>query len=448
MNRRVAYSVPGRIVGVFVALASLAGAGCQGPVLAPTPNLYWATDERPFDDVPEALQSNVVEIVYATDRKPIVGDDGKLRYGWGRSHSLAAGMCKVEIGKDISWDELVEASTTRHRKKELPLRLIEIDETVRLPPSNTPRVLLDDGGWAHSPEYVAELAAAGEAIRDLVRERLALTPHKDVFLFVHGYNNTFEDAAFRMAQLWHFLGRRGVPVLYSWPAGRTGMLRGYTHDRESSEFTVFHLKQLSRALTTCDEIKETHVIGHSRGTQVVLDTLRELWIEMRGAEAATTGGDPATMTWSDRMVGKRKMKLRNIIIAAGDLDWEVFQQRISAESLPVFSESFVFYLCQEDKALGISAWLYDSISRLGRLQMKDLTPEQQENLAAQDAIQVIDVNVRTDYFAHAYFITNPAVLSDLILTLRDGRRAGAENGRPLKRKDGVFWTLTDDYLVK
>ena len=45
--------------------------------------------------------------------------------------------------------------------------------------------------------------------------------------------DSFEDAIFRIAELWHFLGREGVPIAYTWPAGHPGLLRGYNYDRES-----------------------------------------------------------------------------------------------------------------------------------------------------------------------------------------------------------------------
>ena len=62
---------------------------------------------------------------------------------------------------------------------------------------------------------VAEREAAVEAFRRLLVKQLDLTPRKEVFIFVHGFHNTFDDAAFAMAELWHFLGRIGVPIVYS-----------------------------------------------------------------------------------------------------------------------------------------------------------------------------------------------------------------------------------------
>ena len=106
--------------------------------------------------------------------------------------------------------------------------------------------------------------------------RLARTPVKDVYVFVHGYNNDFQNSVVTIAQLWHFLGRQGVPIAYSWPAGHGGLLRGYTYDRESGVFTVYHLKQMLRVIAACPDVRKAHLIAHSRRTAVLTSALREL----------------------------------------------------------------------------------------------------------------------------------------------------------------------------
>ena len=86
-----------------------------------------------------------------------------------------------------------------------------------------------------------------------------------------------------MAQLWHFMGRVGVPVVYTWPAGHPGLLRGYQYDRESGEFTVFHLRQALELLADCPDVEKIHIIAHSRGTDIAMSALRELHIGARAA---------------------------------------------------------------------------------------------------------------------------------------------------------------------
>ncbi|MCZ6835845.1 MAG: alpha/beta hydrolase [Planctomycetota bacterium] len=407
----------------------LVGSGCAGPVLARTPNLYWATGEHPYDEVPEVFQTPNVEIIYATDRVRETDKYGQHHYGYHRSHSLAMGIATVEMGREgVTWEDIKAASIVKERTRTIPLTMGEVQEIVRLPPSNTPLDVVGDD-LVEKPEYVTALDRSTAQAVELLNARLAMSPVKDVYVYVHGYNNTFEDAAFRMATLWHFLGRQGVPLLYSWPAGHPGLLQGYNYDRESSEFTIFHLKQLTEIIHHCPDINRIHIIGHSRGTDVVMTTLREMWIDFRARGGKSSG------------------RLGAVIIAAPDLDWEVTQQRISAERVIQGLDCFVLYLSPEDKAIGISSWLFASLARIGQLGASFLTKEQQEMLAQNEELQIIDARVDTGFIGHAYFIDNPAVLSDIILVLKGNFKAGAEHGRPLQRESGGFWKVTDDYLV-
>jgi len=412
-------------------LAVFVLAGCHGPTLAPTPNLYLSDAGDPFDAVAPEFQSNLVEIFYATDRAPIETDDGTVKYGYGRSPSLAAGTCTVAIGNDMTWSELVQASRSPKRTARPPLKLTAIHELVRFPDSSTPMIDVD-GELGEDPKYLQARAETEALAMRILSDRLAHTSRKEVYLFIHGYNNTFEDAAFRIAQLWHFMGREGVPILYSWPAGRGGVLRGYNHDRESGEFTILHLRRFIEAIASCPDVEKLHIIAHSRGTDVALTALRELNLQYAG-----TGLDTG-----------EELKLGNLILAAADLDWEVTNQRLIAERLVRVPERFTVYLSKDDVALGMAAWLFDSIRRLGDLVVSDLSEAQRNALketGLNSHLQLINVKVKTDFLGHGYFISNPAVLSDLILILRDSRPPGAENGRPLLRAEGGFWELYDGY---
>ena len=49
-------------------------------------------------------------------------------------------------------------------------------------------------------------------------------------------------------------------------------------------------------------------------------------------------------------------------------------------------------------------------------------------------------------FGHGYYRKNPAVSSDIILTIRYGKDPGANNGRPLEHMGNIFWQIDDNYL--
>jgi esterase/lipase superfamily enzyme len=227
-------------LGLLLAVGLLAG--CPGPHLMPTPNVYVQAQLTPFADVAPPLRTNTVDVLYATDRKPVPRDDGTLAYGYGRSFSLAVGSCVVEIGQDVAWDILVQQSQQAERTQPLPMRIRAMTEQVRLPATPMP-VVLHNGLPTVAPAVQEAYEHAAEQVRQDLRQRLTLTSRKVAYVYVHGYNDTFEDGALVIAELWHFLGRQGVPILYTWPAGSGSGLRGYEHDRESGEFTLFHLKQ-------------------------------------------------------------------------------------------------------------------------------------------------------------------------------------------------------------
>src|SRR4051794_26255823 len=89
-------------------------AGCASPwELMPTPNLYAKSKTDPFAEVPAALASNRVDVLYLTDREPENDNAGDRHYGYKRSRSVAFGVSQVELGEKVSWEELVKASRTR-----------------------------------------------------------------------------------------------------------------------------------------------------------------------------------------------------------------------------------------------------------------------------------------------------------------------------------------------
>ena len=49
--------------------------------------------------------------------------------------------------------------------------------------------------------------------------------HGKVLLFVHGFNNRFDEAVYRFAQIVHDSGAPAVPVLFSWPSRGAVSLR-------------------------------------------------------------------------------------------------------------------------------------------------------------------------------------------------------------------------------
>jgi esterase/lipase superfamily enzyme len=414
-------------IAIAMALVVVVGCGSTAPALVSAPNLFADSEVNPYESVPKALQVNTADVVYATDREPQT-IEGVYGYSAKRSRIVSFGLCTVQMGaEDTTWDELVTASTTRSRPEPIPMALTKIDERGRYPSHKG--MIEVNGRWVEDPVELEEQAQATQQIHALLSERLALTPRKEIYLFVHGYNNSFASGAFRASQIWHFVGRGGVPVMFSWPAGSTGLLQGYTRDRESGEFANPHLKRLLRDLASCPDVRKIHLIAHSRGTDILGTALREVHNETRAA-----GKDTRT-----------ELKLGQVVLAAPDIDLNVFVERFSADRVGFVAEQITIYASPNDKAIGLSNWLFGSARRIGQLRRADLNPEMATYAKHHPVMDIVDMRGKTDRRGHGYFLSSPAALSDLILVLRDGKRPGAANGRPLYDDPEGFWQLRDGY---
>ena len=411
----------------------LALSGCAGPrLMMPTPNVHLDESHNWYDSLPTHLRSTEVPLIYITDRVPERDKDGNLRYGYGRSPSLAFGTAVVDLGVNITWDELLKASRTQNRIKKVVLQLGMIDEVFRGPDLPLPYKEVD-GRIVEQTDLLAQDDTSEEAFRHILTEELASTPRKEVFIYVHGYNNSFEDAAFAMAELWHFLGRIGVPLIYTWPAGYPGLL-GYTYDRESSEFTIYHLREALRYVASIPEVEKIHIIAHSRGTDVATAAVRELTIAARAA-----GIDP-----------KAEFKIHNLVLAGPDLDVQVALQRLGGDKIDYSAKRLTVYTSKADKAIGVAEWLFNSPrGRIGTLGMEDTDDALMTTLEfSPKSIAIINYSpaagTTTGGFGHSYFRNAPTVSSDLVLMLRDDIDAGTP-GRPLVPLGPTFWRIPPGY---
>ena len=428
---RVRERILARVVETAMVLV-LGGCASTRPMM-PTPTIYTQGVAQPFGELPAARKSAELDILYITDRARDP-EAGPRLYGSGRSPSLAFGNAVVRIGNDVSWETLVSDATTSDRPVDLDLTLESVTELARTPPTPYPFALVD-GKPVTLPEVTEKLRSAAAVARQTIVQRLAETSHKDVFIYVHGVANQFDDAVYATAEMWHFVGREGVPICYTWPAGGGGLLTGYTYDRESSEFTIYHFKRVLGMLSDIPEIERIHIVAHSRGTDVTVSALRELFIE----------------AWAAGEHPRKRYRIRNVILAAPDLDVEVLLQRSGSERLPLGVHRATIYTYKDDEAIGAATFLFESNLRAGKLTEEAL--EEYPTLKAQSATAanynlavVTYTGSRGGEFGHNYFRTNPAVASDALLAVRYDRDPGAANGRPLKHRGLFFWEISDDYL--
>ncbi len=421
-----------RPLPVLAALAALAVAltGCARNLVL-NPHLLVREGPPAFELTPEPFRTPEMRVLYVTDRDVRRERPDGPDYGYQRSQALRFGVATVRLDPEpASWSELVEATTAeRRRSYGLDVARVEpigdIDPVApRLEPTPDGRLRYRDASLEH---FRREAAGLHHALAPWLDAGAT-----DVLIYVHGFNNTFDDAVRRTAELWHFTGRRMVPIAYTWPAGAGLSIQGYSRDRESSEFTVMHLKLLVMILSRSERVERIHVVSHSRGTDVAASMVRELHLEQGRGQ---NGMAPV----------REAFKLHTLVMAAPDLDREVFNQRFVSENAISAPERFVMYFSRRDSALGLASWLLRSAGRMGRLRLEDFERYDGERLEEATAIEVIECDVREGGSSHSYLFENPAALSDLVLVLRDDVYAG-EAARPLESPRPGFWRLTDEYL--
>ncbi len=196
----------------------------------------------------------------------------------------------------------------------------------------------------------------------------------------------------------------------TWPAGYPGIF-GYTYDRESSEFTVLHLKRAISWISSFPEVENIHLIAHSRGTDVAISAFRELVIFARGAGISA----------------RDRYKIKNFVMAAPDLDLAVVSQRVVGERLGLEVGQGTIYSSPDDKAIGFAEKMFASPrGRLGTLDLSDVSKTEVAVMKAnQSRITIVNFKGESDSFGHSYFRTNPAVSSDLVLLIRYGFKPGS-----------------------
>jgi esterase/lipase superfamily enzyme len=247
--------------GLISILAAFTLAGCaSGFSMMPTPNLYTGPQAKAlFTDAPADVRTPPLDVLFVTNRAPAASAEAPEPYTADRSRSLAFGSTTILFGEGVTWDTLVRLST--QRTDPLTLKLGPTKELGRYPPIPY-GVVETAGGLMRAPEVIEAHETASRALQAEVQRRLAASARKEIVLFVHGYNNSFSDAALTMGELCHFLGREFVCAIFTWPAGGTrGILFGYDVDYESSVYAVEHLRKTIRTIATTPGLERIHLLA-------------------------------------------------------------------------------------------------------------------------------------------------------------------------------------------
>ncbi|MBD8687227.1 MULTISPECIES: alpha/beta hydrolase [unclassified Rhizobium] len=223
-------------------------------------------------------------------------------------------------------------------------------------------------------------------IRTVTEGRAWFRQHMEgghALVFIHGFNNRYEDSVFRLAQIVHDSGMVATPILFTWPS--RAQLTGYEYDKESTNYSRTALEQSLRVLAADPAVKDVTILAHSMGTWLAMESLRQMGIRD----------------------GRVENKIKDVILASPDIDIQVFAKQFVEMGAP--RPKFTIFVSQDDRALAASSFITGNVSRLGAI---DPTKEPYRSRLEKAGITAIDLTkVKTgDSLHHGKFAESPEIV--------------------------------------
>jgi Alpha/beta hydrolase of unknown function (DUF900) len=214
--------------------------------------------------------------------------------------------------------------------------------------------------------------------------------------------------------------------------------------------TTPDIKKAIRIISTTRGVERVHIIAHSRGTDVLATAIGQLGIE----------------AYITRSSLSRRYNIANLVLFAPDIDINVASSKmfgpVSDPDLPFGTKAnpsglfppqgsvhLTVYSSPNDRALGLSGFLFGSVMRLGQLAVEESPTGQRESEGLGDTSQAtglgdfIEFEGNAGFIGHGYFLSNPTVGADLVALIRDRRKVG-DPGRPLVEIKRPFWRIVDE----
>lgn len=349
------------------------------PPLAPPP----ASPEAGAPRAPSAdgeINKNfaVVRVLYATDRNRTMSPKPAKAFGNSRA-AVSFGYCDVSIPRDHRMGEVESPSIWRLEFRDDPAKHVVILSTI--------------------------VRSKDEFFEDL-KDRIRASGKSSAFVFIHGYNVTFPDAARRTAQISYDLAFDGVPVFYSWPS--QGTVKAYTVDEQNIEWAQADLRSFLEDFFLRSDAQNVYLIAHSMGNRA-----------LTRAATSLLADKPAL-----------RSRIREVILTAPDIDAEVFKRDI-APALTAIVSPVTLYASSNDLALVASKKVH-GYPRAG---------DSGRGLVVVPGIETIDATfVDTSFLGHSYFAESRSVLSDIFNLVHNGERPDRRFGlRGVDDQAGRHW---------
>lgn len=343
--------------------------------------------ERTPSDKTTPAKKPLVKVYFGTDRLPS-GTRGVSKYFSGEANpaedALVTGVVTVSIPPVHKEGQVERPGTFLYlweRKEDLKKHFVLTELRV-----------------AKRDEFYEELR--GDVLQRSAEDRSAL-------VYIHGFNTTFDQAAYSTAQIAYDLDFKGVPVMFSWPS--QGKLLGYHGDEETVELSSPHLQRFLEGIARQSKASRIHIVAHSLGNRLLTKAMGEL---VRQADIQPL--------------------FDNVIMAAPDVNARSFQQLWP--QIKVAAKRFTLYASSQDNALIASRESRGgrNFARLG---------EGGPNIVVIPGLDTIDASgIDTSLLGHAYVDSCKPVMRDLGLLI--GKGFDPEKRKLRQNREGLgFWSF-------
>jgi len=163
---------------------------------------------------------------------------------------------------------------------------------------------------------------------------------QDVLIYVHGFKQTFETAALDAAHISDGIKFRGRTMVFSWPS-KAGLF-DYAYDRESAMWSRDHFERVLSSIVSAPGSGRVHIVAHSMGTMLTLESLRQLYAR-----------------YGDTVAGR----IGAVVFAAPDIDMDVFSSAINR--IGPLAGKITVIAATNDRALALSGRIAGGMTRVG-----------------------------------------------------------------------------------
>jgi esterase/lipase superfamily enzyme len=208
----------------------------------------------------------------------------------------------------------------------------------------------------------------------------------DAFVFIHGFNFSFEAAVHRAAEIFYFLGLDHTPIVFSWPSRNS--IWSYTDDSQNVHSALPNLEKFLKHIAAASKARRVHLLEHSLGNVLLFRVLGKI-----------VGTD---------------FPLGEVISFAPDVD--VDEYRVLASAIRSTEFGATLYASAADKALWYGGErVCRGIVRAGFIKDRPLLLNNIDTIDVTATGTLFDLN-------HDFYVSNAVVVADVRRILHHKQR--------------------------